>query len=77
MNLFKKKPEEEEDERFEEFLSEIKKRSFVIKLKKKDEEGKTISSGECDVIKLSTLNKLIATHFGYSMKNSKPFNREH
>lgn len=76
MNIFGKKTEIDEDEKLEHFFQDIKKRSFGVKLKKKDEEGKTISSIECEVIKLSTLDKLIETHFGYSMKNSKPFNKE-
>jgi hypothetical protein len=73
MKLFRRKAGIDDDKRFEQFFQDVKERSFEIKLKKKDEQGNTISSIECDVIKLSSLNKIIKKNFGYSMKDSKAF----
>jgi hypothetical protein len=77
MNLFGKKSHITKEDSFELFFQDIRKRSFEITLKAKDKEGNIISSSKCDVVKLSTLNKLIEAHFGFSMKNSRAFTKDH
>jgi hypothetical protein len=73
MNVPGKKNRKIKDIDFEKFFNDIKKRSFSITLKKKDKAGAVVEKSEVDVIKLSTLDRLISEHFGVSMKNSNAF----
>jgi hypothetical protein len=56
---------------FEHFFSDVKKRSFKVKFKSKDQSGETISTSTNDVIKLSSLKNIIERHFGISIKDEK------
>jgi hypothetical protein len=76
MIFFGKKKYSDEAEKFENFFRDVRKKMFEIKLKMRDEEGKTISTTDCEVIKFSSLNDAIYKHFGYSMKNSKSFTKD-
>jgi hypothetical protein len=77
MKLFGKKQNESNAEQFENFFRDVRKHSFEIKLKTKDKEGQVINCADCDVIKLTSLNRTIEKHFGFSMKDSKAYNKDH
>jgi hypothetical protein len=63
MIFFGKKKYSDDAEKFENFFRDVRKKMFEIKLKMRDEEGKTISTTDCEVIKFSSLNDAIYEAF--------------